>query len=357
MNEKQTLFDENIEEIERISFIPWEKLAERVILITGATGLIGTTLIRVLDDINQRKNLHLTVLALVRNEERAKERFSEILGNGMLKLVVGSVESLPSMNQKIDYIIHGASQTASKEFVNHAVETIYTALTGTRNLLELAKEKQVVSMVYLSSMEVYGYPTKGHKVTESEIGAFSPLELRNSYPMSKVMSEMMCRAYAEEYQVPVKMIRLTQTFGPGVSWNDSRVFAYFARCVKEKTNIVLKTKGETERSYLRSIDAVTAILSILLNGESGQAYNAADENTYCSIAEMAERVAEDGGIKVEYDIQDSATTGYLNTLYMDLDTTALKELGWMPFGGGMSISEMYQEMIAGMINVKLERCL
>lgn len=334
MNEKQTMFYENIEDIEQISFIPWEKLEGRVVLVTGATGLIGTTLIRVLNVMNQRKNLHLTVLALVRNEERARERFSEITGNGMLRFVVGSVENLPPMEQEIDYIIHGASQTASKEFVSHAVETIYTALEGTRSLLELAKEKQAVSMVYLSSMEVYGYPAKGHKVTENEIGAFSPLELRNSYPMSKVMSEMMCRAYAEEYRVPVKMIRLTQTFGPGVSWNDSRVFAYFARCVKEKTNIVLKTAGETERSYLRSIDAATAILTILLNGENGQAYNAADENTYCSIAEMAERVAEDGGIKVEYDIQDPAVNGYPNTLYIDLDTKALKKLGWMPLGGG-----------------------
>ena len=339
-------FAEDFVRILKVPFIEWEVLKGCTIFLTGATGLIGTTVVNTLNYINYKKNLDLHVLALVRDEEKARERFAGILDDGMLHFVTGNVEDVPRISANIDYIIHGASQTASKEFVEHPVETIQTDIIGTKNLLELAKAKKVKSFVYLSSMEVYGYPEKGHKVTEDEIGAFMPLNLRNSYPVSKIMCEAMCCAYMAEYGVPAKIVRLTQTFGPGVHYNDNRVFAYFARCVKQHRNIVLKTKGETERCYLYTADAVTAILVIMLKGKSGKAYNAANEKTYCSIAEMAEKVAKQGGISVEYDIQDETANGFPQTLYMWLDTTALRQLGWIPIGGG--IEEMYEIMIRNM---------
>ena len=123
---------------------------------------------------------------------------------------------------------------------------------------------------------------------------------------------------------------MTQTFGPEINDSDNRIFAYFAKCVSQKQNIILKTKGESERSYLRSIDAVTAILMVLLQGKNGQAYNAADEDTYCSIAEIAEKIAVNAGIQIKYNIENEAQNGFPPTLYMDLSTELLKKLGWKP---------------------------
>ncbi len=339
------IFHEDLKDVCQVSFIPWDKLRNSIILITGATGLIGTGIVNSLFYANKEKDLNLKLIALVRNVEKAEERFKDILKEDALSFIQGSVEKLPNIDGDIDYIIHGASQTASKEFVEHAVETINTAVTGTKKMLELAKIKKVKGFVYMSSMEVYGYPEKGHHVTEDEIGAFTSLNLRNSYPISKIMCESLCCAWASEYDVPTKIIRLTQTFGPGVHQDDNRIFAYFGRCIKEKKNIVLKTAGETERCYLYTADAVTAILMILLKGSKGEAYNAADESTYCSIAEMAERVAAEAGIKVEYDIQPPSANGFPDTLYMYLDTTKLKNLGWKPIGGGKTIEVMFGRMI------------
>lgn len=327
------IFAEDINNVAVADFIPWEKLSGKTVLITGATGLIGRTLVYGLHRANKIHGLNMRVLALVRDRERAEERFKAILVDDMLTLVVGSVENMPVISEPVDYIIHGASQTASREFVNHPVETLQTTLNGTVNLLQLGKEKDIKGFVYLSSMEVYGYPEKGHKVREDEIGRFEPQNMRNSYPIGKIVSENLCCGYAKEYGIPAMSIRLTQTFGAGVNYNDTRVFAYFARCVKEKTNIVLKTKGETERCYLYTTDAATAILTVLLNGKAGEIYNAADESTYCSIAEMAEQVAKSAGIEVVYDIQDTAANGFPDTLYMDLDTNKLQKLGWCPLGG------------------------
>ncbi|MCH5216320.1 MAG: NAD(P)-dependent oxidoreductase [Muribaculaceae bacterium] len=327
-------------------FIPWENLKDKTVFITGATGLIGYTLVQALLYANKTRQLNLKVLALVRDLCRAEERFKDV-DNDALEYIIGNVEQLPYIEHPIDYIVHGASQTASKAFVNQPVETILTAIKGTENLLELAKAKNVAGMVYLSSMEVYGFPEKGHKVTEDEIGTLSPLDVRNSYPISKIQCESLCCAYAKEYGIPVMSARLTQTLGPGVNYNDGRVFAEFARCVVEKRDIVLKTTGETERCYLYTADAATAILTILLKGSAGQAYNVANESTYCSIAKMAEKVAAQGGIKVRYDIQPEALNGFPKTLYMYLDTSLLQSLGWKSEGGG--IAEMYSRMISEFI--------
>ncbi len=255
------------------------------------------------------------------------------------------MEQLPEIEEDIDYIVHGAHPTSSRYFIEHPVETLHTAVYGTDRLLALAREKQVRSFVFLSTMEVYGRPRRGSRITEECCGQFDPAVVRSCYPLGKLLGESLCCSYCSEYGVPVKIARLTQTFGPGVGYEDGRVFAEFARCAIERRNIVLKTRGETERAYLYTEDAVWAILAILLKGENGQAYTAANEETYCSIHEMASMVAGKYGIQVEIREQDTASQGYADTLYMDLDTSKLQKLGWRPETG---LEEMYDRMIRSM---------
>ena len=213
--------------------------------------------------------------------------FSSYIERGDLQLVAGDILKLPLIEENVDYIIHGASITASRDFVEKPVETITTAIDGTRNLLELARQKNVKGMVYMSSMEVYGTPYDEQPLTEERMGYLNPLAVRSSYSESKQMVENLCVAYASEYGIPVKIVRLTQTFGPGVAGDDGRVFAEFARCAVMGKDIRLQTEGLTKRMYLYTADAVTALLTVLTKGEDGQAYNAANVNSYFYIREMA----------------------------------------------------------------------
>lgn len=295
----------------------------KTIYITGATGLIGSNLVKTL-----LSNSGCKIVVQTRNESKARLMFNE-----RVEYVVCDLTTRPVYDGKVDYIIHCANPTSSKYFVDNPVETIKIAVNGTINILEFAKEKEVQSFVFLSTMEVYGSPKKGHKVKECEGGSFDSSVVRNCYPLSKQTCESLCAAYASEYGINSKVLRLTQTFGSGVEYNDGRVFAEFARCAIEKRNIVLKTKGETERCYLDISDAVSAILTVLLNGKIGEIYTAANEETYCSIYEMAKLVAEMNGIDVEIKEQDISKSGYANTLYMDLDTSKLRNLGWEPVVG------------------------
>lgn len=343
------VFLEDMESIAEAPYIPWRKLKGKTIFITGGTGLIGSTLINALLFANKKWALDLCVLALVRDQEKATKIFSSQLQENLpLQFVVGDVENLPKIDQSIDYVIHGASPTASAFFVEHPVETIHMSVRGTSNGLELAKDKKVTGFVYLSSMEVYGAPLSDQVIDETQGTTLDTMVVRSCYPEAKRLCESLCASYAQEYHVPACSVRLAQTFGPGVAKNDQRVFAEFARCVIDGTDIVLQTKGTSKRCYLYTADAVTAILTVLLSGKRGEAYNAANPKTYCSIVEMAKIVATNltkGNIIIKYNIDENNGKKFPPPHHLNLGISKLGSLGWNPTKG---LLDMYSRMIMGM---------
>ena len=340
------VFREDLETICAQSCIAWEKLRGRTVLVTGATGLIGSQVVSALLYADRKWNLDLTVLALVRSEEKARQKFAAQLAEcPHLQLVVGSVEQLPVMEGAVDYIVHGASPTASAYFVQHPVDTIRTATAGTANLLELAREKQVSGFVYLSSMEVYGTPHDDSPLYETAGTTVDTMTVRSCYPEAKRLCETLCAAYCAQYQLPAVVVRLAQTFGPGVALDDGRVFAELARCARDGRDIVLNTTGESKRCCLYTADAVSAILTLLLSGAPGQAYNAANPATYGSIYEMATMVAEqiaNGNIQVKVHLDEQKIKNYPPTFHLNLQTDKLEDLGWKPYRG---LKEMYLRMM------------
>lgn len=329
--------------------VKWNKLCGKSILVTGATGLIGSQLVMTLLNANAEKNLGLKVIAMVRNTEKA-DRIFKYADKSVLSYLVGDVNDRISTDDKIDYIIHGASYTGSKDFVDFPVETIKTAITGTENILTLARQKQISGMVYLSSLEIYGVVDFSvPKVYENMSGSINCMSVRSSYSEGKRMVECLCASYASEYKLPVKVARLCQTFGAGVSYSDNRVFAQFARSVIENKDIVLKTDGSTERNYCYIRDAITGILTILLEGNSGEAYNVANKDTLISIKDMAEltiALYPDCKSQLVFDIAEDITKlGYNPKVKMNLATDKLEALGWKAEVG---LEVMFKNLIESM---------
>lgn len=330
-----TVFEDDIKEI--INNFDMSVFRDKTILITGATGLIGK--LCTLSILNS--NVGAKVVALVRNREKAQKIFPDCKN---LELLVQDINSPINTDRKVDYIIHTASTTSSSDFVQKPVETIYTALNGTRNVLEFAKRrvKYLEGMIYLSSLEIYGKTDK-EQITETDSGYIDILSARSSYSEGKRMAETMCVSYGTEYNVPVKIARLTQTFGAGVFKDDARVFAQFSKSVINKENIILHTKGETKRNYCYTTDAVRGIFTILTKGENNQAYNVANKNTYISISDMA-KLLENENTKVVYKI-DNKERGYNPTIKICLDSTKLEQLGW---SAKTDLAQMFERTIRSM---------
>jgi nucleoside-diphosphate-sugar epimerase len=332
------------------SELPFQEFYNSTILVTGATGLVGSQVVKALLNMNEKKEANIKVLASVRNEEKAKKTF-EGYECEALTYVFNDLTKSIELEQEIDYIVHTASPTASKFFVEYPVETIQTAVFGTNAILELAHKKNAKGVVYLSSMEAFGVtdPTLS-SVKEEDLGYIDISNVRSSYSEGKRMCECLCASYAKEYNVPVKIARLAQTFGAGIPYEENRVFAQFAKSAIHKKDIVLHTTGQSVGNYCYTRDVVMAVLLLLIRGENGEAYTVANEESNITIRGMAEKVAKelaDGQIQVILDIpEDALTYGYAPDVKMQLNSQKLQALGWKPEIGLM---ESYRRMIASML--------
>lgn len=342
---KDTVLQADLEQTVH-SEVDWDRFRGKTFLVTGATGLVGSQLIKTLLCANRLLGADMRVLALVRQEEKARAVFGALLDRPELVPVIGDVTAPLSVTGPVDYVVHGASITNSKQMVTYPVETIMTALEGTRRLLELSREKQVSGMVYLSSMEAYGVTDPAlDRVTEQDLGFVDPLKVRSCYPEGKRMAECLCAAYAHEYGVPVTVARLAQTFGAGVSLRETRVFAQFARSYLDGTDIVLHTAGDSVGNYCYTADCVRGLLTLLAKGTPGEAYNVVNPRTATRIRDMAEMIASlsEDRVKVVYDIPaDALQYGYAPAVQMRLSGDKLKALG---FEARVDLPEMYRRLI------------
>ena len=320
------------------SFLLADELQDSSFLITGATGLIGSTLIRCLLALN--RDIH--IIAPVRNRQKAYAMFDEEIAK--LEIIECDILTFDYNSLgNVDYIVHCAAPTSSKYFVEHPVETFDTIIKGTSALLEYAKSHPVKGFIYLSSLEVYGsISDDSQQITEDIQGYWDPMSVRSSYPVAKRATENLCCLYAHQYGVPVKVARLTQTTGAGIAKEDNRVIAQFARLAAEGHDIILHTTGEAARPYCYTTDAVSGILYILLRGVKGEAYNVANEDTYISARDMADLLKKNFAPQINVRMELSENMGYAPVTKLCLSAHKLMALGWKPRYG---LKEMFEKLI------------
>ena len=305
-------------------------------LVTGSTGLVGAALVKAIAANGG------SVVAAARNVEKARRLLDGVEGVEILEWDVTRPLDRGRLASPVDFIVHAAAETTSRNMVERPVETMAVTLDGTRNALELARALKVKGMVYLSSMEVYGSPQGDSPIDESALGPLDHLAPRSSYPASKRMAEGLCAAYAREYDVPVRIARLAQIVGEKAMEGDNRVIAQFARAIARGEDLVLHTDGSSARCYCALADAVDAIQLLLERGEAGEAYNVCNSASYCSIRELAEMLcAAHPPSRVV--IRPTEGMGYAPISRLRLSAAKLEALGWRPRVGLM---EAYERLIA-----------
>jgi nucleoside-diphosphate-sugar epimerase len=312
--------------------LPWEIFSGTNILITGATGLIGGTLVDVLMS-NPRRDY--CVYASGRNVKRAKERFGNYFGSESFHFVQYDVMSPLEGDKTFDYIIHAASNASPNAFFQSPVEIIKSNIYGVSNLMDYGISHGMKRFLYVSSGEVYG-EGDGRVFDEEYSGYVDSMKARSCYPSSKRASETLCASYASEYGADVVIVRPCHIYGPHFTESDNRVYAQFVRNVLNGEDIVMRSTGEQFRSWCYAVDCVSALLYVLLKGVSGEAYNIADPASIFSIRQLAEMLAEIGHSKVVMEVaSEMEKKGYNPVQKSVFSVDKLKYLGWKVSGSMM----------------------
>ncbi len=322
---------EDVKKIAALS-LPWEQLENSSILISGATGMIGSFLIDVLMERNALYDTNCHVYALGRNESRAKERFSSYWETQLFDFVMHDISEPFSMKDmpQVQYYLHLASNTHPLQYANDPIGTITTNIIGLKNILDAAAASDCKRVLFASSNEIYG-ENRGDKelFTEDYCGYIDCNTLRAGYPESKRCGEALCQAYIRQKNLDIVIARLTRSYGPSMLMTDSKASSQFLKKGIAGEDIVLKSAGMQYYSYTYVADAVSGLLYTILLGNKGEAYNIADESGDVHLKDLAEMIADCCGTKVIFDIPDEVeSAGYSKATKARLDGSKLKALGW-----------------------------
>ncbi len=281
MNIKNKIIDEDINFILN-AHLPWNKLKNKSILITGGNGFIASYIIKSLLKADIKFKLGLKVISVIRKTSKSK------IIDPKLKIIKTDINNLSSSDiPQADMVIHAASKASPRHFKNKSIDIIKTNTLATINLLELAKEKSE-RFLYISSGEIYG-EMENHNITINEdlYGRINHLNKRAVYAESKRMGEAICNAYVKNKGLRVFIARPIHTYGPGISLKDGRVFSDFVNSVVNRKDIVLTSLGNSKRPFCYISDAVIALFTILLKGKNANAYNVANPNCEVKIKDLA----------------------------------------------------------------------
>lgn len=313
--------------------LPWEKLKDASVLLSGSTGMFGSLLIDVIMT-KIETGLNCNIYGVNRDLKKAEERFDRWLGNEKLHLIGHDVNEPLLLEDlgKIDYVLHLASNTHPIQYATDPIGTITTNIIGVQNMLELTVRHDASRFMFVSSNEVYGENRGDTELFEEDYcGYIDCNTLRAGYPESKRCSEALCQAYKVQKGLDVVIARPTRSYGPTMQFSDTKAISQFIKKGLSGEDIVLKSAGTQLYSYTYMADAVSGLLTVLLKGENGEAFNIADEGSDLTLKDLAQMIADMSGSKVVFEVPDAIeAAGYSKATKARLSGNKLKKLGWKP---------------------------
>lgn len=291
------LIEQDIEEIYHRSPDMYDGLEDKDILLTGATGLLGRYLVETIAWLNGNKfSSPCRLTGIVRRMPKENDPAWHLSLAPGIEFVQHDARRALGSVQACDYMILAATKGAPRAYLKDPVGTLQLNASGLESWLDLARRKNPEGILYLSSGEIYGTPDADAIPTpEDYVGRIAIDAARSVYAGGKMYGEILMRAFGKQYGLPVKIVRPFQIFGPGIRPNDGRAMADFLLAAAAGENIHLRSSGSALRTYMYISDAVHAFWSVLIRGESMEAYNVGNSNPEVSILDLAEKIASIAG--------------------------------------------------------------
>lgn len=322
----------DVESVTSLS-LNWGALRGATVAISGATGMIGALLVDVLLSASSEKSLGLHVVAIGRDGSRARERLPHFGEPGFSFLEADASRGLPE-SLRADYFLHLASPTHPRAYSSDPIGTVKANVDGLESMLEAAVSSREAGMrgrlLLASSVEVYG-ENRGdvERFDEGYLGYIDCNTLRACYTEAKRLGEALCQAYRAQKGVEAVIARIARVYGPTLLPTDSKALSQFIGKALAGEDVVLKSAGTQRYSYLHAADAVSGLLTVLLSGTDGEAYNLADPASDVRLRDLAAMVARAGGVRVEFGEPDSdEAAGYSKATLALMDGAKARSLGW-----------------------------
>lgn len=323
MNKENALYQQDLRNI--VSMPGIETLHGKTILITGATGMVGTHLIDALMLLGDVK-----VYAVGRDKNRAMDRLGSYYDSPLFTFVEQDVCNKFPSDIKPDIIIPLASNTHPLAYSQYPVETMLINIKGAEHALNLAVETGA-TVLYPSTVEVYGNAIGEDTFSEDYTGKLNLSTSRSCYTESKRSAEAMCQSFIAEKEAKVKIVRLSRLFGPTMLMTDSKASSQFIKKALAHEDIILKSEGNQLFSYTYITDAVRAMLHVLIYGEVGTAYNISCESCDVRLKEFAGLCAQYNGKDVIFELpSETERKGFSVAQKAVLDNSRLRSIGWTP---------------------------
>lgn len=310
-----------------------EVLDGKTVLVTGATGLIGSAVVDFLSQLTIDGYAKVTILAAGRNQAGLEKRFEKRMEEGGIVYYPFDALDPPGPDRYPDpgpdYLVHAAGNANPALYGAQPVQTMMTTILGTQSILEMAAASPGSRVLYVSSSEVYGRKDTPEPFPEDQYGTVDILQARSCYPVSRRAAETLCASAHAQTGVDFVIARPGHVYGPTMTETDNRASSQFPREAAEGRDIVLKSSGSQIRSYCYVLDCVSALMTVLLKGESGKAYNISNRKSIASIRQMAEAFAKAAGRKILFDLPTDQEKAVFNPMdNSSLDASRLEALGW-----------------------------